>query len=260
MPSLSLSALLHVSRSGLASQQVGLDVTANNIANLNTVGFKRSRANFQELLNQRTEEPPEGSGRSAGQAAGTIMADDSRIFSQGIIEFSEHEWDMAIEGEGFFQVQQPDGTTAYTRDGSFRLDGEGRLVNAAGDLFLPVITIPPDAEETMIDTDGSVMVRRRGETDPQVLATINLARFTNPSGLESVGENLFVETDASGPVQVGQSGSAGFGNVVGHALEKSNVDLSNEVVEMISAQRAYSLMARALQTTDEMMGIATQLR
>ncbi len=260
MPSISLSALLHVSRSGLLTQQLGLDVTANNIANLNTVGFKRHRAEFEEILNERLEEPEAGDNRAVGEAAGALMTDDPRIFGQGVITKTEFLWDLAIEGEGFFQVQQGDGTLAYTRDGTFRLDGEGRVVDADGHLFEPEITVPPDAEEIMIATNGEVMVRRTGETEPEVLATINLARFTNPSGLESIGQNLFIPTDASGAATVAQAGSEDYGIVMSYALEQSNVDLSNEVVDMISAQRAYSLMARALRTTDEMIGLAVQLR
>lgn len=260
MPTLSISAMLHISRSGLLVQQEGLDVTAHNLANLNTTGFKNSRPEFQELLSNRLEAPAEGNGRNPGEAAGAILSNTTRIFSQGTLEFSEYDWDMAIEGEGFFQVQMADGTLAYTRDGTFRLDGEGRLVNAKGYQFMPAVTIPPDAEETMIDDEGQVMVRRTGEVEPQVVATIQLARFTNDSGLDTIGDNLFVPSDASGAAIVGQSGSAGFGSVVNHALEKSTVDLSREVVDMIGGQRAYSLMARALSTTDEMMGLAAQLR
>lgn len=260
MPAISLSALLHVSRSGLITQQVAVDSTANNIANLNTTGFKRSRAEFQELLNQRLEEPAQGNSRAPGEAAGAKLVDNPHIFSQGTIEPTEFQWDLAVEGDGFFQIQRDDGSVAYTRDGTFRLDGEGRLVNADGYLFMPEIIIPPDAEETKITTDGQVMVRRTGELEPQVIATIDLAKFTNPSGLESVGKNLFMPTDASGEAQLGQAGSNNYGTVVSYALEQSNVDLSNEVVDLISAQRAYSMMARALRTTDEMLGMATQLR
>ncbi|MCG3210094.1 MAG: Flagellar basal-body rod protein FlgG [Anaerolineae bacterium] len=260
MPAISLSALLHVSRAGLLTQQAGLDVTANNIANVSTTGFKRSRAEFQELLNDRLEEPPEGNNRAAGEAAGARLVDTQHIFSQGVIEATDFQWDLAIEGEGFFQVLRNDGTLAYTRDGTFRLDGEGRVVNADGHLLQPEVIIPPDAEETMITGEGKVMVRRTGELEPQVIATINLARFTNPAGLETAGQNLFLPTDASGAAQLAQAGSQGYGTVISYALEQSNIDLSNEVVDMISAQRAYSMMARALRTTDEMMGLATQIR
>ncbi len=260
MPSVSLSTLLHIARSGLLARQTDIDVVANNIANLNTVGFKSSRAEFQELLGNQLQEPPVGSSRSSGQAAGTLLAANQRLFDQGQIQLSEHTWDMAIEGEGFFQVQMPDGSIAYTRDGTFRLDGEGRLVTPDGYLLSPAITLPPDAEQTMVNPDGTVMARRRGEAEPQAIATINLARFVNPAGLEYVGDDLFKPTDASGQPQVGQPKTDGFGQVIGHALEASNVDLSDQIVELIAAQRAYTLMVRALESSDEMLGLASQMR
>lgn len=260
MPSISLTALLHIARSGMLAQQVGIDVTAGNIANINTVGYKRSRAEFHELLNAQLEAPPNGSGRNVGQAAGVLLADNQRIFRQGPIEPSEQIWDMAIEGEGFFQVRLPDGTTAYTRDGTFRLDGEGRLTNVNGYFFEPEIVVPPDMEDIMITTDGSIMVRRQGDVEPQTIATITLARFTNPTGLEKIGENLFQPSDASGTAQVAQAGSEGYGQIISQALETSNVDLSEEVVDLISAQRAYTLMVRAVETSDEMLSLANQMR
>ncbi|MEW5960290.1 MAG: flagellar basal-body rod protein FlgG [Chloroflexota bacterium] len=260
MPSISLTALLHVARSGILMQQTGIDVLANNIANINTVGYKRSRAEFHELLNSELETPPLGSGRESGQAAGVVLADNQRIFTQGQIQNSEQEWDMAIAGEGFFQVQLPDGSLAYTRDGTFRPDSEGRLVSANGYFLSPSITLPPDTEQSMLNTDGTIMVRRRGETEPQTIGTINLARFSNQGGLEKVGENLFKSTDASGAAQLGQPETNGLGQIIGHALESSNVDLGREVVDMISAQRAYTLMIRAMETSSEMLSLANQLR
>jgi flagellar basal-body rod protein FlgG len=244
----------------MVAQQTGLDVTANNIANINTTGFKRSRAEFQELLNERLGEPEAGNTREAGAIAGALMAADPHIFTQGVIEPTSYEWDLAIDGDGFFQVQLGDGTSAYTRDGTFRVDGEGRLVTANGHTFVPAITLPPDTEEVRVSPEGEIFVRRTGEVEPQVAATINLARFANPSGLDTIGQNLFKVSPASGPAQMGQPGTNGFGAVMNYALEKSNVDLSNEVVDMISAQRAYSLMTRALKQTDDMLGMATQLR
>ncbi|MCB0191062.1 MAG: flagellar basal-body rod protein FlgG [Anaerolineae bacterium] len=260
MPSISLTSLLHVARAGLRSQQLNVDAVANNFANINTTGYKRSRAEFHELLSDRLEAPPEGSGRISGQAAGSVLVDNQRIFNQGLIQQSENEWDMAIEGDGFFLVQMPDGSTAYTRDGSFRLDGEGQLTNINGYFLVPNITLPPDTEQTLINTDGTVMVRHRGETEPETIATIELARFANNSGLEKIGENLFKPTDASGEAQLAQPGTEGYGQVVSYALEASNVELSNEVVDLIGAQRAYSLIARAMETSDEMLSIANQLR
>lgn len=259
MPSVSLTTLLHVARSGLLAQQTNLDVVANNIAHLNTVGYKRSRAEFHELLNNELEVPA-GSSRTSGQAAGALLVDNQRLFEQGLIQPSEQDWDMAIEGEGFFQIQLPDGSMAYTRDGTFRLDGEGHLVNINGYMLAPGITLPPDAQETLVNPNGEVMVRRLGEAEPQTIATITLARFINPAGLEKIGENLYRPTDASGTSQVGQPGVNGAGQIISHALEASNVDLSREVVDLISAQRAYTLMVRTMETSDEMLNLANQMR
>ncbi|MCB0155428.1 MAG: flagellar basal-body rod protein FlgG [Anaerolineae bacterium] len=260
MPSFSLTSLLHLARSGILSQQTGIDITSNNIANVNTVGYKRARAEFNELLSAELAPALAGSGRSSGQAAGIRLADNQRIFSQGQIEYTGYAWDMAIEGEGFFQVQQPDGSLAYTRDGNFRLDGEGQLTDSRGYLVAPGVVIPPDAEDTFVNTDGTVMIRRRGELEPQSLTTITLARFSNPSGLDKIGENLFVPSDASGQPQVEQATANGTGQILSRTLEDSNVDLSREVVNLITGQRAYSMMVRALQTSDEMLSLANQLR
>ena len=150
MPTISLNALLHVARSGVLTQQTGIDILANNIANLNTIGYKKTRAEFSELLSEQLEAPPEGDARNMGQAAGVQLADNQRIFAQGMIEPSEKLWDLAIEGDGFFQVQMPDGSLAYTRDGRFQLDAEGRVVTPNGYYLSPNITMPPDAE-----ADGS---------------------------------------------------------------------------------------------------------
>jgi flagellar basal-body rod protein FlgG len=260
MPSVSLASLLHIARSGLLAQQMDIDVVANNIANINTTGYKQSRAEFHELLNAQTGDPPAGSGRAAGQAAGTRLAANRRLFDQGQIASSESPWDIAIEGEGLFQVQMADGSSAYTRDGSFRLDGEGRLTTADGYLLTPSITLPPDVEETVINPDGSVMVRRRGEMEPHTIGTITLARFPNPAGLENIGDNLFRVGDASGAAQLAPPGTGGLGQVVGHALESPNVDLSRQVVDLISAQRAYTMMVRALETSDQMLDLVSQMR
>jgi len=260
MPTISLNALLHVARSGVLTQQTGIDILANNIANLNTIGYKKTRAEFSELLSEQLEAPPEGDARNMGQAAGVQLADNQRIFAQGMIEPSEKLWDLAIEGDGFFQVQMPDGSLAYTRDGRFQLDAEGRVVTPNGYYLSPNITMPPDAEQTVINADGEILVQRRGETEPQAIATINLARFENNAGLDKIGENLFKITAASGDAEQGIPGENGFGQLFSYALESSNVDLSNEIVDMISAQRAYTLMLRAMETSSEMLSMATQLR
>jgi flagellar basal-body rod protein FlgG len=260
MPSVSLTTLLHIARSGLLSQQLGIDTVANNIANINTTGYKYNRAEFHELLNAQLQAPPADSNRTAGQAAGTLLAATQKIFSQGEIQMTEQPWDMAIEGDGFYQVQRPDGSIAYTRDGSFYLDGEGRLTTADGFLLSPTITLPPDMEEAMVDLHGNVMVRRKGQTEPQTIGAITLARFANFAGLNKIGDNLYQSTDASGTPQVGQPGQNGLGQIISHALEGSNVDLSQQMVDLISAQRAYSLMVRAMETSNEMLGLVNQMR
>lgn len=260
MASISLTTLLHISRSGLLAQQFSLDSVANNIANVNTVGFKRSRADFNELLSQALEAPKAGDSRVSGQAAGTTVAAHQRFFDQGRLDFTGQPWDMAIEGTGFFQIQRPDGTIAYTRDGTFKLDAEGRLTNADGYYVYPDITIPPDAEEALVTPTGEVMARRRGESEPQVIGTMTLARFTNPGGLESIGDNLYLPNDASGEALVASAQTDGMGQIIGGALEGSNVDLSREMVDMLSAQRAYTLMARAISNSDQMLSMVSQMR
>jgi flagellar basal-body rod protein FlgG len=260
MPSVSLTTLLHIARSGLLSQQIGIDTVANNIANINTTGYKYNRAEFKELLNKQLQNVPADSNRVSGQAEGTLLGATQRIFSQGEIQMSNQPWDMAIEGDGFFQVQRPDGSIAYTRDGSFRLDGEGHLTNADGLLLSPSITLPPDMEEALVDSNGRVMVRRKGQTQPEALATVTLARFANFAGLTKIGDNLYQSTDVSGQPQVGQPGQNGLGKIISHALEGSNVDLSQQMVDLISAQRAYTLMVRAMETSDEMLGLVNQMR
>lgn len=259
MSSISLTTLLHISRSGMLSQQFDLDAVANNIANVNTTGYKQTRAGFQELLSDAITNPPTGDSRNLGQAAGTMIVSNRRFFEQGNIQASEQPWDLAIEGEGFFQVQRPDGSIIYTRDGTFKLDGEGNLVTADGYFLYPRVTIPPDTEESLVSARGEVMVRRTGETNPQVVATISLAKFANPAGLEDIGDNGYQVTDVSGPAQTATPQTNGMGQIIGKALESSNVDLSNEFVEMIGAQRAYALMARSMSISDQMLSMVSQM-
>jgi flagellar basal-body rod protein FlgG len=261
MPTVSLNVLLHVSRTGLQAQQTKMNTLAHNISNINTAGYKHVRAEFQELLDSQIDgELTDGSNRLSGQASGTRLSATQRLFEQGELEQSQYPWDLAIEGDGFFQVRLPDGSVAYTRDGTFRLDGEGRLTTADGYLLIPPFALPPDSEDVMVNPDGVVMVRRRGEVDPVPLATITLARFVNPEGLDDVGDNLLRETAAAGSPIVAQPGAFGMGNLVGHALEKSNVDLAQEMVDLISTQRAYTLIVHVLQASDEMLGMANQMR
>lgn len=260
MPSVTLTTLLYIARSGMSAQETNISVIANNLANMNTTGFKYSRAGFQELLDTEIAKPSDGSNRAYGEAAGVALTSNQRILTQGQIQLTDYQWDMAIEGEGFFQVQLRDGTTAYTRDGSFHLDGDGHLTTTTGLLVMPQFTIPPDAEDILINPDGNVLVRRRGETDPRTVGTIQLARFADPAGMSDIGRNLFTPDDASGAVQVVQPGTNGMGQILSFALESSNVDLSQQMVDLITSQRAYTLMSQVIETTDEMLGIATQMR
>ncbi len=260
MSSISLNALLQVARTGLLTQQFSIESISNNIANINTVGYKHSRAEFSEILSRVMQPPPAGSNRAAGQAAGAGLAANQRLFDQGQIEPTDRPWDLAIVGEGFFQIRMPDGSAAYTRDGGFRLDGEGRLTTADGYYMSPEIAVPPDAEDVVVTPAGEIMVRRRGETEPQTIATLTLARFINPAGLESIGDNLYNATAASGDPLVAEPQVEGMGRLISGALEQSNVDLSQEMVELISAQRAYSLMTRALKNSDQMLSLVNQMR
>jgi len=260
MSSVSISALLRIARGGLYTQQFSMDSLSSNIANVNTTGYKRVRAEFQELLTQAQQDPSGNSNRVLGQAAGATVSANQRIFSQGAIQKSGNLWDLAVAGEGFFQIQQNDGTLAFTRDGSFKLDGEGRLVTVNGNFVMPELVIPPDAENIFISSGGVVMARRQGETEPEEVGTITLAQFRNPSGLESVGNNLYLASGASGEAQISEAQVNGAGQIISGAIESSNVDLSQEMVDLISAQRAYSLMARALKISDDMLSMVNQMR
>ncbi len=260
MSSVSLNVLLHVAASSLQAQHTRMSTIAHNITNINTAGYKHVRAEFQELLDDQVVGLEDGSNRVSGQAAGTRLSATQRLFEQGQIEMSDYPWDLAIEGDGFFQLSLPDGSVAYTRNGAFRLDGEGQLTTADGYLLTPDFALPPDTEDVMVNPDGVVMVRRRGEVDPTELATITLARFVNPEGLESVGDDLFQETVASGTPIVAQPTTEGMGDLIGHALEKSNVDLADEMVDLMSTQRAYTLITHVVQASDEMLAMGIQLR
>jgi len=255
----SLQALLHIARAGLLANQVATDVLANNISNINTNGYKQTRAEFQEMLSRQLQ-PAAPNSRASGQAEGIWLAATQRLFEQGQIVASDDPWDLAVEGEGFFEVQYSDGQPAYTRSGDFQMDSQGRLVNPDGYLMSPVVTLPPDAEETHINPDGTIMARRRGEIEPRSIATVNLVRFANPSGLEDIGDNLFRPTDSSGGAQVIAAQTNGMGQIIAYAQELSNVDLGQQITDLITAQRAYALMTRALSTADEMLSLANQLR
>ncbi len=238
-------SLFTVAASGLQAQTRSVEIIANNLANASTPGFKPSRANLQDVRLTEVQPPDVELG------GGVILGAISRDFNQGVLTTTGNPLDLAIEGPGFFEIQLADGRRAYTRDGSFHLDGGGRLVTADGLIVGPGITAPAGFQEVVVAADGTVTARQAdGTTTP--IGTINLARFANPDGLQSFGNNLLVETAASGPPQVGAPGTVGRGQIHSGVLEGSGVEIANEFVNMLVAQRSYSLSLRVLQTLDEM--------
>jgi flagellar basal-body rod protein FlgG len=257
---------LHIARTGLDAQQTQLDVLSNNLANSSTTGFKKMRGVFEDLLyqnirqagaqsSQQTQLP---SGFQLGVGVRTVATE--RIFTQGSLQQTDNPLDVAINGRGFFQIQMPDGGIAYTRDGSFQTNNEGVMVNASGYPLVGNISIPVDTLSTSISRDGIVNVTRPGT--PPVLeerGRIQLANFINAAGLQSVGENLFQETAASGAAQVNDPGGNGLGLLAQNFIESSNVNVAEELVNMIISQRAFELNSRAITTSDAMLQRLTQI-
>lgn len=256
---------LHIARTGLDVQQTQLDVVSNNLANVSTNGFKKSRAVFEDLLYQVIRQPGAQSsqqtqlpsGFQLGVGARTVATE--RIHTQGSLQQTENALDVAINGRGYFQVLMPDGSTNYARDGSFQIDSEGNLVTASGYQIQPNIVVPADALVVTIARDGTVSVTQPNNATPTVLGQLQLASFVNPTGLQSLGENLFGETAASGAPQVNIPGENGVGVLNQSFLETSNVNVAEELVNMIVAQRAYELNSRAITTSDQMLQRLTQL-
>lgn len=257
---------LWTAATGMVAKQLDIDVIAHNLANINTSGFKKVRAEFQDLVSQgmrASGAPAEGGslvpvGIQVG--LGTRVASTQRIFSQGDFQQTGNTLDLAIEGDGFFQITRPDGTLAYTRDGSFKLDGGGMIVTSDGLPLEPAITIPPGALKITISADGVVSAVLPGSNDPTEIGRIELARFVNPAGLEPAGRNLYVATPASGDPVVGAPGSEGLGTLAQGFLEASNVQVVEEMVRMIAAQRAYEAISKAISTSDEMLAMANNMR
>jgi flagellar basal-body rod protein FlgG len=257
---------LYTAATGMMAQELNVQVISNNIANLRTTGYKRQQAHFQDLLyeqfrragsttsDQNTQVP---AGVEIG--SGVKTASTARVMTQGNPTSTEKEYDVAIRGEGFFRIRLPDGRTAYTRDGSFDLDSQGQLVTRDGYLVEPGITIPQDGRGVTIGGNGMVQVTIPGQTQPQDVGQIQLARFINKTGLESIGDNLFVETSASGPAIDGNPGSEGYGNLQQSYLEEANVNAVTEISSLISAQRAYEMNARIITAADQMLSSTTQM-
>jgi flagellar basal-body rod protein FlgG len=258
---------LYIASTGMGAQERNVEVISNNIANMRTTGFKRLRAEFQDLLYQAyrragSTTSDQGTMVPAGIeiGSGVKTAATPRVMSQGSVVPTEKELDVAIRGEGYFMVQLPDGRTAYTRDGSFERDNSGLLVNVDGYQIEPGITIPDGARSVSISADGMVEAYINNDSSPTQLGQIQLARFVNKAGLESLGDNLFGETASSGPAQMGTPNSDGVGNVMQGYLEMANVNAVTEIADLIAAQRAYEMNARVISGADEMMQATSQLR
>lgn len=257
---------MFIAATGMEAQRLNIDVISNNLANVNTTGFKRSRADFQELMYQGLKDP------GAASADGTILptgiqvglgvkpAAVQKIFKQGDFVSTENPLDMVVEGNGFFQILTPEGEIAYTRAGAFKLDSEGSIVNSDGYAMEPAITIPDSTLSITITTDGTVSVLQDGSTSPIEVGQIELAQFTNSGGLTSIGKNLFVTNESSGEATTGTPNSQGFGSVNQGFLELSNVNVVEEMVNMIVSQRAYELSSKVVQTSDEMLQLANNIK
>ncbi|MBP2655583.1 MAG: flgG 2 [Firmicutes bacterium] len=252
--------------SGMVAQQANIDVVSNNLANVNTSGFKKNRIDFADLMYQTIRQAGSPTGNGTQSPTGIQMGHGVRqvatqkILTQGNFQQTGNALDMAIEGDGFFQIATPDGTVAYTRDGSFKRDNQGRIVNSEGYPLEPQITIPQNATNISISSDGIISATIPGQTTPQELGQLQIARFINPAGLDSIGRNLLVETGASGAPISTNPGADGAGTLVQQYLEMSNVQVVEEMVNMIVAQRAYEINSKAITTADEMLGQAANLR
>ncbi|PKE28926.1 flagellar basal-body rod protein FlgG [Rahnella sp. AA] len=256
---------LYIAKTGLDAQQTNMDVIANNLANVSTNGFKRQRAVFEDLLYQTVRQPgaqsSEQTNLPSGLQIGTGVRPVSteRLFSQGNLSQTSNSKDIAIKGEGFFQVQLPDGTTAYTRDGSFQVDQNGQLVTSSGYQIIPAITVPANALSMTVGRDGIVSVTLQGQTAAQQVGQLTLSTFINNTGLESLGENLYQETQSSGAPTDSTPGLNGAGLLYQGYVETSNVNVAEELVNMIQTQRAYEINSKAVSTSDEMLQKLSQL-
>lgn len=251
---------LWICKTGLDAQQTNISVTSNNLANASTVGYKKSRAIFEDLLYQKINQPGGRSSADTFLPEGLMIGAGSRVvatqkdFSQGDVETTDNSLDLLINGDGFFQIQLPDGTTAYSRNGQFTHNEEGILVTADGNILLPQITIPENATGITVSTNGNVSVQTADATQATDIGQIAVSNFINPAGLEPIGNNLYLETSASGAPIAGTAGENGFGTIRQGQLETSNVKVTEELVNLIQAQRVYEMNSKVLTTVDTMMG------
>lgn len=260
-----MSRSLWISKTGLDAQQTKLDVISNNLANVSTNGFKRSRAVFEDLLYQTIRQPGAQSSQQTQLPSGLQLGTGVRpvatesIFTQGNLQQTGNPRDIAIQGEGFFQVLMPDGTTAYTRDGAFQSDINGQFVTSSGFVIQPAVTIPPNTLSITIARDGTVSALVPGSSTPIQVGDIQLASFINPAGLQKAGENLYLQTASSGAPNVNAPGTNGIGTLNQGFVETSNVNVVEELVNMIQTQRAYEINSRAIETSDQMLQRLAQL-
>jgi len=259
-----MDASMWIAKTGLDAQQMRMSVISNNLANVNTTGFKRDRASFEDMLYQNLRQPGAQVGANAQSPTGLMMGTGVRIVAtekthtQGSFVSTKNALDLAVQGDGFFQILQPDGTTAYTRDGSFKLSATGQLVTSTGFLLQPEIVIPNNAASVSIGRDGSVSVELVGGAGQQVLGQIQISRFVNPSGLKPLGNNLMAASASSGAAQLLQPGVNGAGVLNQGSLESSNVNVVEEMVNMIETQRAYEINSKTISSVDGMLKYLNQ--
>ncbi len=259
-----MEAALWAAKTGLDAQQTEMTVVSNNLANVNTTGFKKGRAVFNDLLYQQvtqvggstSQTTLSPTGEQLGTGVRVVATEDS--YTQGSLNTTGNSLDLAVQGQGFFQILMPDGQIGYTRDGSFQLNAQGQVVTANGYLLQPAITIPANAQSITVGSDGTVTALMPNSTTPATVGTIQLANFINPAGLQNIGGNLVLESASSGPPSTGTPGITGLGTLVQGSVETSNVDVVEEMVNMIETQRAYEMNSKAVETTDQMLQYASQ--
>jgi flagellar basal-body rod protein FlgG len=259
-----MHAALYVSKTGLSAQDTRLAALSNNLANVATTGFKRDRVVFEDLLYQIQRQPGANSTQNtelpSGLQVGTgvKVVGTQKLFNQGALQTTGEALDLAIDGRGFFEIVMPDGSSAYTRDGQFHMSADGEIVTASGHLLNPGLTVPQGAQTITVGTDGVVTVQLFGQPDAVNIGNINLVDFVNPAGLQAIGGNLFVQTVSSGNPQQSAPASNGMGRTVQGALESSNVEVVEELVDMITTQRAYEMNSKVISTADQMLQFITQ--
>jgi len=259
-----MNPALWIAKTGVEAQQTRMSVISNNLANVSTNGFKRDRAVFEDLLYQTQRQPGAQSSQDSTLPSGLMVGTGVRtvatekLHTQGSLVQTGNALDLAVQGRGFFQILQPDGSIGYTRDGAFQLDAEGQVVTSNGYLLQPGITLPADAQSISIGIDGTVSYTQQANATPTVAGNIDLADFVNAAGLQPIGGNLYVETAASGAPQVGAGGQNGLGTIMQSAVEGSNVNVVGELVDMIETQRAYEMNSKAISAADQMLQYINQ--